>query len=86
MILNADQLAEIRRGVITTTAVGVAAKANVNAAIQAVEDWWEANRGTTSSGIGLSTAIDLATTPFVFTNPQKQAIVKFWLMQRIGRE
>ena len=80
-ILTPEQLAEVRRefaGAVPITCN----KPQINAALQAIEDWFEANRAS------LGTAIDTATVPLgkTFTNPEKKQAVKFWLRQKFGRE
>ena len=77
-ILNATQLEDIRRHAERVIAVTYT-KAKANAAAQAVEDWFEANRAA------LRAAMEAAA-PGVFTTQQKQTIVKFWLQQKAGRE
>jgi hypothetical protein len=78
--LNPDELAELRR-VISNGVVNVAYnKAQINAAVQAIEDYFETHR------VELSAAIDAASTPFVFTNPQKKQLVRYWLDQKARRE
>ena len=55
-------------------------KPTLNAALQAIEDWFEVNRA------GLSTTINTATSPYVFTAAQKKKLVAYWLRQKFGRE
>lgn len=50
-------------------------KAGVNAAFQAVEDWF--TQGAVQTAV--SNAINTATSPLVLTVSQKKIIVKFWL-------
>ena len=56
-------------------------KAEINAALQAIEDKWESN----SIKQQFSSAIDAATI-FAFTNRQKKVLGAFWLEQKAGRE
>ena len=56
-------------------------KAEVHAAVQAVEDRWDA----AGTQIALSTDIEAAA-PGVFTNPQKKHLAAFWLIMRGERE
>lgn len=56
-------------------------KAEINAALQALEDWWE----TPATKAAASAAIDAATS-FSFTNQQKKIIGRFWLEQKARRE
>lgn len=83
-VLTSDELTAIRREVArglqaTGTPINFT-KAQVNAAIQALEDWFEANRAAAS------TAINNATSPFVFTNAQKKQIMAYWLQLKFGKE
>lgn len=77
-ILTAEQLAQIRRECANEITVDYT-KATINAAVQAVEDWWIANQAA------LSTAINVATSPVVLSVAQKRAIGKFWLKQKFER-
>lgn len=80
--LTATQLAQLRRefvrklGDITIDFD----KPIVNAAFQAIEDWYEANKGQ------ISTDINTATAPYVFTGQQKKLLGVYWLLQKSGRE
>ena len=75
-VLTADHLCEIRRSLAREAPIVNYTKSSVNAAVQAIEDWFEANRAS------LGAAINNGTTPFVFTAPQKTALVKFWLLHK----
>ena len=55
-------------------------KSQINAALQAVENWF--NKAAIQ--ISLSTDIDAAIAPMVLTNAQKKKLVKAWLMYRFG--
>lgn len=55
-------------------------KPTIYAAVQAIEDWFESERAT------VSTLIDTATSPFVFTNPQKKKLARWFLKQKSLRE
>lgn len=78
-VLTSDQLCDIRRDLAREFAAVGYTKAEVNAALQAIEDWFEANRAS------LGSAINAGTAPFVFTNPQKVALVKYWLRKKFER-
>lgn len=54
----------------------------INAALQAIEDWYETAKLQGSSDI------DAATAPYgyTFTNPQKKKLFKWWLWQKFFRE
>ena len=51
-----------------------------DAVFQAVEDWFEANRGN------LSTTIDTAASPTVFTATQKKRIIAAYLEWKMAQE
>jgi hypothetical protein len=80
-VLTLAQLLELRQAVVADPATTVVpwTKAQINAAVQAIEDWFEAQR-TTVAGL-IETAA-----PGVFTNAQKKRIVKYYLQQKFGRE
>ena len=77
-ILTVQELRQIRNKMEKAGNSGYT-KPEINDAIQAIEDWYEANRSE------ISTAIDAAT-PFSFTNPQKKLLGAYWLGQKMGRE
>ncbi len=52
----------------------------IDAASQAIEDYFEAHKAE------IATDIDTATSPFVFSNQQKKLLVGFWLLDKFGRE
>jgi len=76
-VLSSLDLAELRRDVAPNTNVNYP-KATINAAFQAIEDWFEANRAS------LGSAIDTAA-PGVFNAARKQILVKYWLEQKFER-
>lgn len=78
-VLSSDQLTELRQKVASEVATVSWDKSQINAATQAIEDWFESNRAS------LGAAINAATNPFVFTNPQKLLLVKAWLRQKFER-
>ncbi len=81
-ILSAPEQAELRRQIAAELPAVDFTKPQVNAAFQAIEDWFEANRAS------LSTAINAATVPagYTFTAAQKRILVAYWLRQKFGRE
>lgn len=79
-VLTAEQLAKIRRGVAQQFATQNWDKPQINAALQAIEDWFELNK---ASGV---TAVNTATAPFVFTGPQKKELFAYWLLHKFGEE
>lgn len=79
--LTAEELVQIRRDVARAGDIPINyTKATINTALQAIEDWYEANRAT------LGVSIDAAIAPQVLTLAQKREITKFWLTQKSGRE
>ncbi len=79
-VLTPIERAELRRFVAAEFGTVTYVKAQIDAAMQAIEDWFEANRAS------LGTAINAATQPdFTFTNPQKVLLVKYWLRQKFER-
>ena len=78
-LLTATQLSELRQK-FTVGESPTWTKATVNAALQAIEDWYEANKAT---GV---TAVNTATSPTVFTANQKKKLFAFWLYQKFIRE
>lgn len=79
-VLTNNELAELRQDIARDTETQNWDKPIVNAALQAIEDWFEANKATGSA------AVDTATSPFTFTNGQKKKLFRYWLRQKFGRE
>ena len=84
-VLTSDELTELRQGLealAVRKGIAVAAlKAEVNNALQAIEDKWE----EPSTKTVFSNAINAATT-FNFTNQHKKILFRFWLTQKARRE
>jgi len=82
--ISAADLAKIRREIAEAfVKAGLPVnfnKAQINAALQALEDWFE---GVRSSAV---TAINNATSPFVFTNAQKKKLGAYWLLFKYAQE
>lgn len=78
-VLTADQLAELRRENAAVVGTVTYTKPVINAGLQAIEDWFEANRA------GLGAAIEAAA-PGAFNAAGKKRLVKFWLRSKFGRE
>lgn len=55
-------------------------RGEIGAAFQAIEDWFEGER------VVLSSEINTATIPFVFTNPQKKKLVARYMEYKFRRE
>ena len=83
-VLNVSQLVKCRNSVERTAKERSLSvnytKPKINAGLQAIEDWFEANR------VSLNTAISTATAPLVLTGAQKVALVKAWLDYKMGAE
>lgn len=78
-ILGPNELCALRQAVARRGAVPVNyTKAQIDAAVQAVEDFFEANRA------GMSTAINTATAPLVLTVAQKKELVRQWLIHKFN--
>jgi predicted trehalose synthase len=78
-VLTAADLQAVRNSVSTSGVAVNYDKPTINAAAQAVEDWFEANRAA------LGNAVDAATAPKVLTAAQKKAIVAAWLLNKFSR-
>ena len=78
-VLSTQQLRGLRNQMERRQAEVSYGKADINSALQAIEDWFEAERAN------LSAAID-AGTAHAFTNPQKKLLVGYWLGQKMTRE
>lgn len=79
-VLTPEELADLRRRVRRSVGDVSWTKPQINAALQAIEDWFELNRTL------IVAAIDTASNPFTFTGPQKKALVAYWMLQKFGRE
>lgn len=80
--LDARQLAELRRKFVQKLGNVTIDfdKPTLNAAFQAVEDWYEANKADASA------AIDEATAPYEFSGTEKKQIAAYFLWQKAARE
>jgi hypothetical protein len=79
-ILSPSELTDLRQRCAANVNTLSWTKAEVNAALQALEDWFD------TSGRADAAAAMEAAAPGVFTNPQKRLIGKYWLLQKSGRE
>lgn len=79
-ILTADQMTQIRNLVEKSGVPIDYRKTQINAAMQAVEDFFE-NTGKAAINNAIETAC-----PMIFTAFQKKQIVKYWLLSKTGRE
>ena len=78
-ILTVSQLTDLRQRVAATITPDFT-KAQINAALQGLEDWYEAS-GRSAAAAAIETAA-----PGVFTNAEKKLLGKYWLLQKAGRE
>lgn len=78
-ILSTNELAQIRNGCELTQIINYT-KTQINAAAQVCEDFLANNAAT------VSTAINNATTPFVFTAAQKKAIFAYVVFMKFMRD
>lgn len=80
-VLTSDQFTELRQKLQASVApTTTATKPQINAATQAIENYFE-----TTVKPGINTAIE-AVAPGVFTVAQKKQIVKYYVLQKAGRE
>ena len=77
--LIADDLADLRQAQQRVRVVDHP-KPVVNAALQAVENWFEASRPS------LNAALNTATAPIILTLPEKRTLLGVWLAQKTRRE
>ena len=78
-ILTLEELAFLRRETAKHQTPVTWTKPQINAASQATENWFEANRAS------LNSAINAATSPVVFPAAVKLRLVKEWLRQKFER-
>ena len=78
-VLTATELQQIRNGCATTQTVNYT-KTQINLAAQACEDFLANNAAA------VSTAINTATAPFVFTAAQKKAIFAYVVLMKYMRD
>lgn len=76
--LNSSELVELRQEMARQATTVTWSKGQINVALQAVEDQFEADKGRYTG------AIETAA-PGVFNLAQKKDIVRFWLRQKFGR-
>lgn len=84
-VLTANQLTECRQGIAKEGLPVNYTKGQVNAALQAIEDWFTdgiTNRPASS----LNAAINAATSPLVFTPAQKKKLFAFWALKKFDIE
>lgn len=79
-VLTRDQLDAIRLQLEAGINTGAKQRAVWNAAVQAVEDWFE-----TSARTEISQAINAAISPATMTVAEKTAVAKFWLYSKFLR-
>lgn len=79
--LTATELAELRLACASSQATVGYTKAQINAALQAIEDWFE-----NTARAALNTTINTATSPLVLSAPVKKILVAHYLRQKFARE
>lgn len=79
-ILTSDQLVALRQAYSRNNVIVNIDKPQVNAACQAIEDWFEDNRAS------LAVVINQATSPVVLTPTEKRFLVAAFLLQKSGRD
>ncbi len=77
-VLNTAELAELRQSLAEGKVVSWT-KPQINAGLQAIEDWFEANKGNLGSAIE-------AVAPGAFNAARKKELVAYWLRQKFRRE
>lgn len=77
-VLASNKLALFRQLLARNEGEVTWVKADVNAAAQALEDWWE------TTARGLAGAEMESAAPGKFSNAQKKLIGKFWLEHKFG--
>jgi len=83
MMLTNQQLAELRRAVARGRADVPWDKGTINAALQAIEDAFEANRTTLEAAVDVSTA---ALDGRTFAKAEKAELISAWSQQKATRE
>jgi len=78
-VLTTGQLAALRHECEAESPNVNYTKVQINAALQAIEDWLEANRAS------LAVVINTATAPFIFTPTQKILLAKMWMRSKFER-
>lgn len=78
-LLTPEELVELRRNMAAGQPIVTWIKSQINVALQAIEDWFEANKAN------LGAAIETAA-PGTFNVIQKKRLVAFWLRQKFRRE
>lgn len=79
--LTSQQLAALRR-VVAQTRVVRWDKTTFNAALQAIEDWWESPQSRAS----VKGAINPVTRPFAFTDDEMKQLLLAWFASRVERK
>lgn len=78
--VDAAELAKIRRKMSKDYTDPPWEKPAINAAIQALEDWYEGERATVNA------ALNAATSPLTLTAEQKKKLVGYFLIEKAVRE
>ena len=78
-VLNAEQLVKLRQAFEREGDVATWVKADLNAAFQAIEDWWESNEGSRNG------AVTAATSPGLLPVDVMKKLGKHWLAHKHGQ-
>ena len=78
-VLTAEQLVKLRQGFESEGDVATWVKVDLNVVFQAIEDWFESNRG------GLNGAIIAATAPGHFPGDAMKNMAKHWQLYKHGQ-
>ena len=78
-VLTSEQLVKLRQGFESEGNVATWIKADLNSAFQAIEDWFESERG------GLNGAITAATAPGKIPDGIKKSLTKHWQLHKHGQ-
>jgi len=78
-VLTPEQLVSLRQAFEREGDVATWGKADLNAALQAIEDWWETNQA------GREAAINAATAPLILSADVKQKLGKHWQQHKHGK-
>jgi hypothetical protein len=85
-VLTARELNELRKRCAAELGVADFDKATANAALQAIEDWYETNKATGSTDIDTATTAINTVSPYTFSAPQKKILFQYWNFQKFNRE
>ncbi len=82
-VIPSDSLAKMRNSFGSNILTGTVTKPQINAILQSVEDWFEANRASLGAAVNVAAQAQLGQN---LTGTQIKTIVKFWLQSKFDRE